>query len=85
MTAERRLAAVEAALTSTELIIRWLDEAHAHGSLDAYVRATLDDPVSPLDTLAWAAANGVRTRLKGKPKDEIARANDAAVRGTVFR
>lgn len=85
MTAERRLEAIEAHLSPTELVVGWLEAAHAHGSLDAYVRATLDDSKSPLDELAWAAVNGVRARLKGRPKDEIAKAHDAAVRSVVFR
>ena len=43
MTAERRLAAVETALSPTELVVGWLTEAHAHGGVDAFVRSGLAD------------------------------------------
>jgi hypothetical protein len=87
MTTERRIAAVEAALTPTELVVAWLIETHAHGSLEAAVRAMLEkaDPVPPLDRLARAAADGARVRMKGKPAEERDKAIDTAVRETVFR
>ena len=52
-TAAARLAAIEAGLTPTQLVVRWLDEAHAYGSLDAYVPSLLDGPDEdfPLDRL----------------------------------
>jgi hypothetical protein len=87
MTTERRIAAVEAALTPTELVVAWLTEAHAHGGVDAFVRSTLaeEDYLPPINRLAHAAADGARVRLKGKPRDEIDRAADQAVRETLFR
>ena len=44
MTAERRLAKVEAALTPTQRVLAWLDEAHAFGGLGACVDSLLDQP-----------------------------------------
>jgi hypothetical protein len=87
MTAARRLAAIEAALTPTELVVRWLTEAHGCGGLEAYVRSLIDDPsvVPPADELARAAADGARKRLRGKRGEEVAKAVDTAVRETVFR
>jgi hypothetical protein len=87
VTTERRLAAIEAALTPTELVVRWLDEAHASGGLEAYVRSLIDDPavVPPADQLARAAADGARKRPRGKRGVEVAKAVDTAVRETVFR
>ena len=87
MTTERRIAAVEAALGPTELIVAWLTEAHAHGGVDAFVRASLADEtfVPPINRLGQAASDAVRTRLKGKPRDEVDRAADQAVRETLFR
>src|ERR1022692_4471261 len=35
MTTERRISAIEGALTPTELTVAWLTEAHAHGGVDA--------------------------------------------------
>jgi hypothetical protein len=42
MTLARRIAAVEATLSPAQLIMRWLDEAHAFGDLESYVRSLLD-------------------------------------------
>jgi hypothetical protein len=87
MTTERRIAADETALTPTELVVVWLIEAHAHGGVDAFVRSSLADEnyVPPINRLGHAAAVGVRARLKGKPRIEIDRAADQAVRETLFR
>jgi len=87
MTTERRIAAVEAALTPTEVVVAWLTEAHAQGGVDAFVRTSLADEtfVPPINRLGHAAADGARARMKGKPRDEIDRASDQAVRETLFR
>ena len=67
MTAERRLAAVEAAMTPTEHVVRWLEEVHAYGSLEAAVRSMLDDPngVPPLDRLVREAKTSAHALAKG--------------------
>ena len=87
MTTERRIAAVEASLSPTELVVAWLVGAHAHGGVDAYVRSSLADEAftPPIDRLGRTASDAVRARLKGKPRDEINRAADQAVRETLFR
>jgi hypothetical protein len=87
MTLARRLAAVESALTPTQLVLRWLEEAHAFGGLEAFVRSQLaaESFAPPLDQLAHAAADGARAGLKGKPRDEVGKAVDTAIRETVFR
>ena len=87
MTTERRIAAVEATLTPTELVVAWLTEAHAHGGVDAYVGSSLADEsyVPPINRLGHAASDGARVRMKGKPREEIDRASDQAVRETLFR
>ncbi len=87
MTIERRIAAVEGSLTPTELVVAWLTEAHVHGGVDALVRATLAEEnfVPPLNRLGHAASDAARTRTKGKPRDEVDRASDQAVRETFFR
>ena len=87
MTLARRLANVEATLSPTELILHWLDEAHAFGSIDAYVRwqlteASLDPP---LDRLAREAVTGARASLRGKGADAVDAAVRQALRETVFR
>jgi hypothetical protein len=87
MTTERRISAIEGALTPTELIVAWLTEAHAHGGVDAMVRASLaeEDYDPPINRLGHAASDGARARMKGKPRDEINRASDQAVREMLFR
>jgi hypothetical protein len=87
VTAERRLAAVEAAMTPTELVVAWLEEAHGFGSLEDSVRSMLaaPDQLAPLDRLARAASDGARSRAKGKSAEERDQVIDTAVTETVFR
>jgi hypothetical protein len=87
MTAERRLARLEISLTPTQLVLRWLDEAHAFGDLESYVRSQLAEPLleGPLDRLAREAASGVRASLRGKRPEVVGAAVRAALRETVFR
>jgi hypothetical protein len=87
MTAERRLARLEASLSPTQLVLRWLDEAHAFGDLESYVRSQLAEPSveGPLDRLAREAASGVRASLRGKRPEIIDAAVRSALRETVFR
>jgi hypothetical protein len=87
MTSERRLAKLETSLSPTQLVVRWLAEAHAYGTLEAYVGSILDLPgdQQPVDRLCREAHDGVRTRLRGKPTEEVRKAVNSALRETVFR
>jgi hypothetical protein len=87
MTAERRLAKLEEALSPTQLVLRWLAEAHAYGSLEAYVGSLLDLPAEqqPIDRLCREAYDGSRARLRGKLAEQIRQAVNSALRETVFR
>src|ERR1035437_9436373 len=87
MTLTRRIAAVETALTPTQLVLRWLDEAHAFSDLESYVRSQLAEPSSegPLDRLAREAASGVRVSLRGKRPEVVDAAIARGLRETVFR
>jgi hypothetical protein len=84
---DTRLAAAEASLSPTQLVLRWLDEAHAFGDLESYVRSQLAGPSSegPLDRLAREAASGVRVSLRGKRPEVVGAAVASALRETVFR
>jgi hypothetical protein len=63
VTLARRVAALEASLTPTQLVLRWLDQAHAHSSIDAYVSAILaDDPADPPARLLRLVARAIGTR-----------------------
>jgi hypothetical protein len=87
VTAERRLARLETSLSPTQLVLRWLDEAHAFGDLESYVRSQLVEPSAegPLDRLAREAASGARASLRGKRPEIIDAAIRSALRETVFR
>src|SRR6266581_9595713 len=87
MTAERRLAALEASLSPTELVLRWLAEAHAYDDFKTYMEALFDrDPSDlPMDRLAREAQTSARSRSRGQPKDDIARAVRKALVETIFR
>jgi hypothetical protein len=86
VTAERRLARVETSLSPTELVLRWLNEAHGHDSFVAYSRAiyALGPGALPLDRLvreARDAAEAASRRGSREKRDETIR---AAIRQAVF-
>lgn len=87
MTMDRRLARLEDSLSPTQLVLRWLAEAHACGSLEAYVRSILDlpDDRQPIDRLCQEAYEGARARLRGKPAEPVRAAVRSDLRETVFR
>ena len=86
MSAERRLRAIETALSPTEFVLRWLGEAHAHGDLESYVRSQLaEGSEAPLDRLAREAASGARASRRGKRPEVVDAAVRSALRETVFR
>jgi hypothetical protein len=87
MTLARRVAVLETVLSPTELVLRLLDEAHAFGDLESYVRSLLAEssPEGPLDRLCREAEHGARAGLRGKRREVIDAAVRSAVRETVFR
>ena len=87
MTLKRRLDAVETSLSPTQLVLRWLAEAHALGDVEPYVASLLahDHPVAPLDRLAREAVHGARTAMRGKRPELVDAAVRSALRETVFR
>ena len=87
MTVERRLDKVEAALTPTQRVLAWLDEAHMYGTLSAYVDSLLDKTPDafPINRLADDAATATRAALRGQPADTVQAGVRKAVLATVFR
>jgi hypothetical protein len=87
MTLDRRLARIEESLSPTQLVLRWLGEAHAFGDVPAYTEAVLakDPPELPLDRLAQEAARGARSATRGKRPEIVDAAVRTALRETVFR
>ena len=87
MSLARRLDALDASLTPTGLVLRWLAEAHAFGDIEPYVASILDLPgdEQPIDRLCREAYEGVWARLRGKPAEQVRAAVNSALRETVFR
>jgi hypothetical protein len=88
MTLVQRVAALETSLSPTQLVLRWLDEAHAFGDLESYARAQLlesDASEPPLDRLYREAHSGTRASLRGKRPEVVDAAIRRALRETVFR
>jgi hypothetical protein len=87
MTLSRRVAAIETSLSPTQLVLRWLAEAHAYGDIETYVASLLaaDPPVAPLDRLAREAAHGARVAMRGKRPELVNAAVRSTLRETVFR
>jgi len=87
MTLKRRIDAVETSLSPTQLVLRWLAEAHAFGDIEPYVASLLseDPPVAPLDRLAREAVHGTRTAMRGKRPELVDTAVRSALRETLFR
>jgi hypothetical protein len=87
VTIARRLANLEISLTPTGLVLRWLEGAHAFGSLEAYLSWLIDQPsgAAPLNRLARQAADGARAAMRGKVSEQVDKAVRQAVRETVFR
>ena len=87
MSLSGRVAKLETSLSPTQLVLRWLAEAHAFGDIPAYVASLLekDPPVAPLDRLAREAVQGARTAMRGKRAELGEAAIRSALRETVFR
>lgn len=87
MTLQRRLDALEPSLSPTQLVLRWLAEAHAWGDLDSYVGSLLaqEPEVASLDRLAREGVHGARTAMRGKRPELVDAAVRSALRETVFR
>ena len=86
-TAERRLDKVEASLSPTALVVRWLAEAHAYDDFTAYTGSLLDaDPSTfPIDRLAREAKASAGQQVRGLARNEADTAIDRAIVAVVFR
>jgi hypothetical protein len=87
MAAKRRLAKVEGSLSAFETTLLWLEEAHAFGSLPAYVGWLIDQPIAaaPLVRVAEAAEDAVIRAMPRKSEDARAPTVRTAVREAAFR
>ena len=87
MAATRRLAKVEGSLSALATTLLWLEEAHAFGSLPAYVAWLIDQPIAaaPLVRVAEAAEDAVIRAMPRKSEEARAPAIRTAVRDAAFR
>lgn len=87
MTVARRLAAIESSLTPTQLVLRWLSEAHAYPSFTSYGESLLDlEPRDlPLTRLLREAEASARATVGSRAREEVQRAVRKTIRETVFR
>jgi hypothetical protein len=83
VSAARRIARLEGGLGPPEAMRLWLDEAHAFGSLAAYVAWLVDQPLTaaPLVRVPEAAIQA----MKGQPRDATREAVRDAIRDGVFK
>ncbi len=86
MTAERRLAKLEGALSPKAATLLWLEEAHGFPTLQAYVAWLVDQPASaaPLFRVPQAAEAGARATERGQKHDAVERSAREAVRQAMF-
>jgi hypothetical protein len=86
MTAERRLAKLESALSRKAATLLWLAEAHEFGSLPAYVEWLIDQPISaaPLERVPEQARAAAVEALRGQPREAVREASRGAVRDAIF-
>ncbi len=86
MTAERRLAKLESALSPKAATLLWLAEAHEFGSLPAYVNWLIDQPISaaPLERVPMQARAGALEAMRGQPREAAREAAHGAVRDAIF-
>ena len=87
MTVESRLAKVEAALSPTQLVLRWIEEIHAYDDMSSYLHSLPQRPVGdfPMDRLGREAQESARIRTRGRPRAEIDKVVRRSVVETLFR
>ena len=82
----QRLDRIESSLTPTEAVVKWMDEAHEHGSLREFALSIVRQPdtKAPLYRLRDFVIPGLEPRLKGKSPDEKNRRIHRALRDIAF-
>lgn len=82
----RRLDKLEVSLTPRQAVILWMEQTHRFRSIYEYVMSLkgAPDTAFPLYVLPDQVEKAIERQMKGRPKQEVARAVRAAVRDTVF-
>jgi hypothetical protein len=86
VTAERRLAKLEGALSPKASTLLWLAEAQQFGSLPALVTWLIDQPISaaPLERVPAQARASALEAMRGQPREAVREATHRATRDAVF-
>ena len=86
-TSERRLAKLEAVLDPTQLVLRWLAEAHAYDDFTAYTRSLFGagPGAFPMDRLVREAEACAQIRTRGQPRAESETAVRRSIIAALFR
>jgi hypothetical protein len=86
VTAERRLAKLESALSPKAATLLWLAEAQQFGSVPAYVDWLIGQPISaaPLERVPAQARAAAVEALRGQPQEVLREAAHQAVRDAIF-
>lgn len=86
MVLARRVAKLEDGSDPQAAVLRWLTEAHAYGTLEAYTDSWTSLPVSerPLARITQQIEDATQQRLRGQRID-LKRATDRAVHAAVLR
>lgn len=83
--AARRLHRLEGSAEPRQAVLRWLDEAHAHGSLDASVRSLLDGHGGwPYIAVPEQARAHAREAVRGRAATEVLAAERRAIGDALF-
>ena len=85
-TRKRRVKQLESELTPKQAFLLWLQEVQGFDNVLDYVRHLKTQPESawPLVKLPKQVTDAIEKSMKGKPKDEIAKAVTQAVRDVLF-
>jgi hypothetical protein len=86
VTAQRRLARLEGALSPKGATLLWLTDAHGFPTLPAYVDWLIDQPeeAAPLWRVPEQAETAVRAAMRGESREAVRGAVRQAVRDAVF-
>ncbi len=83
---KRRLDKLEGSLSPKEAVLHWLDEAHAFGSLPAYVESLVEQPeaMQPFVALPNRVSNAIWETMRAKRTSAIKTATREAIGDTIF-
>ncbi len=87
MSTATRLSRIEGSLGPKAAVLRWLDDAHRHGSLPAYAAWLVGQPLSkaPLVSIPQLVEKGIRAAMRGQKGELVNPAINIAIGDAFFR